>query len=61
MLVGEVHVGGKESCWWRRIMLVGKDHAGGERSCWWERIMLVLQDEEERRNVVFAPKKSTFS
>ena len=34
-------------------MLLGKDHVGGEGSCWWERIMLVLQDDEERRNVVF--------
>ena len=42
-------------------MLVGEDHAGGEGSCWWGRIMLVLQDDEERRNVVFAPKKFIFS
>ena len=42
-------------------MLVGKNHVGGEGSCWWGRIMLVLQDDEERRNVVFAPKKTTFA
>ena len=42
-------------------MAVGKNHVGGEGSCWWGKIMLVLQDDEERRNVVFAPKKSTFS
>ena len=41
-------------------MLVGKDHVGGERSCWWGRIMLVLQNDEECKNVVFAPK-NTFS
>ena len=41
-------------------MLEGKDHVGGERSCWWGRIMLVLQDDEERSNVVFAPKKILF-
>ena len=41
-------------------MLVGKDHVGGERSCWWGRIMLVLQNDEERKNVVFAPKKILF-
>ena len=41
-------------------MLVGKDHAGGGGPCWWERIMLVLQDDEECKNVIFAPKK-TFS
>ena len=39
-------------------MLVGKNHVGGEGSCWWGRIMLVLQDDEERRNVVFAPRKN---
>ena len=42
-------------------MLVGKNHVGGEGSCWWGGIMLVLQDDEEGRSVVFAPKKSTFS
>ena len=41
-------------------MLVGEDHAGGEGSCWWEKIMLVLQNDEERKNVVFAQKNQLF-
>ena len=41
-------------------MLVGKDHVGGEKSCWWGRIMLVLQNDEECKNVVFAPRKINF-
>ena len=44
-----------------KIMLLGKDHAGGEASCLWERIVLVLQDDEECRNVVFAPKNYFFN
>ena len=42
-------------------MFLGKNHVGGERSCWWgTRTMLVLQDDEERRNMVFAQKKYVF-
>ena len=41
-------------------MLVGKDHVGGEGSCWWERIMLVLQDDEEWKKMIFAPKNKLF-
>ena len=41
-------------------MLVGRDHVGGEGSCWRGKIMLVLQDDEECRNVVFAPKNHVF-
>ena len=36
--------------------VAGKGYAGGEESCQWDGIMLVLQDDEECKNVVFAPE-----
>ena len=55
MLVREDHVAGERSCWWERIMLVEKDHVGGKRSCGCCKMVNYC------KNMIFAPKKSTFS